>query len=140
GGRGAGAPHATGRCEQQMRRRDFIAGSAGLLFSRWASLPLAGAVFPVHYRKASPYESLARFIEAGNDEFKGEPAALALEARLTRMFQGKEALPAGLAEWKSKLGEIRAARFFVLPEDRVRYEIATSTGKGLEYHTGLWKT
>jgi len=34
------------------------------------------------------------------------------------------AFSAGLKKWLDSLGEIRAARFFVLPDDVVRYEIA----------------
>jgi tetratricopeptide (TPR) repeat protein len=41
----------------------------------------------------------------------------------------------GLKKWLDSLGEIRAARFFVLPDDLVRYEIAA----GGRYHVGLWK-
>jgi tetratricopeptide (TPR) repeat protein len=42
---------------------------------------------------------------------------------------------AGLKKWLDSLGEIRAARFFVLPDDLVRYEIAA----GNQYRVGLWK-
>ncbi len=41
----------------------------------------------------------------------------------------------GLKKWLDSLGEIRAARFFVLPNEVVRYEIAT----GGQYRVGLWK-
>jgi tetratricopeptide (TPR) repeat protein len=42
---------------------------------------------------------------------------------------------AGLKKWLDSLGEIRAARFFVLADDVVRYEIAA----GGQYRVGLWK-
>ncbi len=45
------------------------------------------------------------------------------------------AFEAGLKQWLDSLGEIRAARFFVLPDDVVRYEIAA----GNQYRVGLWK-
>jgi tetratricopeptide (TPR) repeat protein len=45
------------------------------------------------------------------------------------------AFDAGLKKWLDSLGEIRAARFFVLPEDVVRYEIAS----GGQYRVGIWK-
>src|ERR1700733_4345590 len=45
------------------------------------------------------------------------------------------AFDAGLKKWLDSLGEIRAARFFVLPDDVVRYEIAG----GGQYRVGLWK-
>jgi tetratricopeptide (TPR) repeat protein len=41
----------------------------------------------------------------------------------------------GLTRWLDSLGEIRAARFFVLPDDLVRYEIAGVN----QYRVGLWK-
>lgn len=117
-----------------MRRRDFIAGLGGVLLPCYSPRLAEASAFPVHYRKASPYEALARYIPAGSDEFQGEVAALALETRLKRIFERKEPLPVRLASWASKLGSIRDARFFVLPDNRVRYEIATSDA----YHTGLW--
>src|SRR5580658_657607 len=45
------------------------------------------------------------------------------------------AFAAGLKKWLDSLGEIRAARFFVLPDDVVRYEIAAAG----QYRVGLWK-
>jgi tetratricopeptide (TPR) repeat protein len=45
----------------------------------------------------------------------------------------------GLRQWLASLGKIRDARYFVLPGDRVRYEIASETPEGLEYRVGLWK-
>jgi len=41
----------------------------------------------------------------------------------------------GLHRWIESLGVVRRSRFFVLPENRVRYEIASSTG----YRTGVWR-
>ena len=45
----------------------------------------------------------------------------------------------GLKKWLDSLGQIRSARFFVLPKDRVRYEIASSGPDGLRYRVGFWK-
>ena len=45
----------------------------------------------------------------------------------------------GLEKWLLSLGTIRSARFFVLPHDRVRYEIASSGPAGLQYRVGAWK-
>jgi hypothetical protein len=42
---------------------------------------------------------------------------------------------AGLAQWFDSIGPIRAARFFVLPNDTVRFEIASTD----RYRVGLWK-
>ena len=41
----------------------------------------------------------------------------------------------GLAKWRAALGAVRDARFFVLPDDIVRYEIATAAA----YRVGLWR-
>jgi tetratricopeptide (TPR) repeat protein len=41
----------------------------------------------------------------------------------------------GLAQWIQSLGRIRRARFFVLPDHLLRYEIAGDAG----YRVGLWK-
>jgi FimV-like protein len=45
----------------------------------------------------------------------------------------------GLAQWLAGLGDIRSTRFFVLPGDRVRYEIASSAADGLHYRVGVWR-
>jgi tetratricopeptide (TPR) repeat protein len=42
---------------------------------------------------------------------------------------------AGLKNWLDGLGQVRAARFFVLPDDIVRYEIASEG----QYRVGRWK-
>ena len=42
---------------------------------------------------------------------------------------------AGLVQWFDSLGPIRAARFFVLPDDLVRFEIASAD----RYRVGVWK-
>jgi Flp pilus assembly protein TadD len=44
-----------------------------------------------------------------------------------------------LRRWLDSLGEVRAARFFVLGSNRVRYEIAGSKDGALEYRAGLWR-
>lgn len=65
-----------------------------------------------------------------------------LPARFRKIADGVEvaefgAAPfaTGLQEWIASLGIVRTARFFVLPDDRVRFEVASSTG----YRVGLWK-
>jgi hypothetical protein len=44
-------------------------------------------------------------------------------------------IAAGLSKWLESLGEIRSARFYVLPSDLIRFEVA-SVG---QYRFGLWK-
>jgi tetratricopeptide (TPR) repeat protein len=116
-----------------MTRRDFIAAVsvAGLLPSRAS----ASTPFPVHYAKPNPYDAALRYIDAGSDEFKGEKEAMELELRLERIFAGGEPNPPGLGAWTARRGEIRDARFYALPDSRVRYEIKTAT----EYHSGVWQ-
>jgi tetratricopeptide (TPR) repeat protein len=116
-----------------MTRREFIAAisAAGLLPSRAS----ASTPFPVHYAKPNPYDAVLRYVEPGSDEFKGEKDAAELEARLERMFAGSETAPPELQPWMARHGEIRTARFYALPEGRVRYEIKTDA----EYHTGIWR-
>ena len=116
-----------------MTRREFMAAmsAAGLLpWKATASVP-----FPVHYAKANPYDAVLRYVDPGSDEFQGEKDAMEFEARLERILAGREAAPAGLSEWAARRGEIRAARFYALPNSQVRYEIKTET----EYHTGVWQ-
>ena len=45
----------------------------------------------------------------------------------------------GLRKWLASLGTIRSARYFVLPDDIVRYEIESARPESLEYRVGLWK-
>ncbi len=116
-----------------MTRREFIAavGAAGLMPSQAS----AATPFPVHYAKPNPYAAALRFVEPGNDEFAGEKDAVELGARLERIFAGKETAPPGLGAWVSRRAEIRAARFYALPDRQVRYEIKLDTA----YHTGVWQ-
>jgi tetratricopeptide (TPR) repeat protein len=41
--------------------------------------------------------------------------------------------------WLASLGSIRAARFYVLPLDTIRYEIQSTQPTGLEYRVGIWR-
>jgi len=127
-----------------LARRQFLEQAGlGLLGLAWSGfqpgrLQGAAAPFPVHYRRASPYDAILSHVQPGRDEFPEEAAALELEQRLARVFQGKEALPEGLKQWAGQLGNIRSARFYVLPANRVRYELSIRNTAGLSYHTGLW--
>jgi tetratricopeptide (TPR) repeat protein len=100
-----------------MNRREFLGSvaAAGFMGPRHC----AAAPFPVQFRKASPQEKLAQYILPGNDEFAGEKTAMdTVEAVRRKMGPG---------------------RYYVLPGDRVRYEIARTTSSGIEYRVGEWK-
>jgi tetratricopeptide (TPR) repeat protein len=46
---------------------------------------------------------------------------------------------ASFARWIESLGSVRRAQFFILPEDTVRYEVASSKDERILYTTGHWK-
>jgi tetratricopeptide (TPR) repeat protein len=46
----------------------------------------------------------------------------------------------GWRRWRESLGEIRRAQFFVLPENRIRYEVASMSSGRLAYRVGSWQT
>ena len=96
------------------------------------------APFAVHYARENPYDALRRYIEPGFDAFSGEKEAAEIRARLERIFAGKEPAPESLRAWADRRGQIRSARFFVLPGARVRFEVALAGPAGPEYHTGIW--
>src|SRR5579875_2440604 len=44
----------------------------------------------------------------------------------------------GWFNWRRSLGQIRRAQFYVLPDNIVRYEVASRTPDGLAYRVGFW--
>jgi tetratricopeptide (TPR) repeat protein len=83
-------------------------------------LPLTGTFrglspLPAHYERVADDIARAKF-----------------DAKDTRFSEG-------LAKWVDSLGSVRSARFYVLPRDRVRYEIASSSQGKLQYRVGTWK-
>ena len=46
---------------------------------------------------------------------------------------------AGLRQWLESLGNIRRATVYPLPNDRVRYEVASQNAGALEYRVGHWE-
>ncbi|HKD08311.1 MAG TPA: FG-GAP-like repeat-containing protein [Bryobacteraceae bacterium] len=123
--------------ETSLTRRTFAASiAAAALCPIEAS---AATPFPVHYARASPYNALQRHIAPGSDAFAGEKEAAEIQTRLRRIFAGEEPAPAALTHWVERRTHIRSARFFVLPEARIRFEISMAGPGGLEYHTGLWR-
>ncbi len=141
------------------RRRDFLAALACL------AIPSQAARYPVHFRKPNPFDTALSHIEAGSDDFPFEKQAQEIESRLASMltgkplplssgFQGASLIPKyyvpitegvkeaqfadgefAIAPWIKSLGPIRRANFFVLPDNLVRYEIASAGS----YRVGTWK-
>ena len=154
-----------------MNRRQFIGGLAASAFL--GPRHCAAAPFPVNFRKASPYESLARYIPAGADEFPGERTAMEIVAQLGKLIstrslpladtfagtspwpiryrtvaadvleaefgQSEGSFEEGLRRWIASLGDVRDARYYVLPDDVVRYEIKSVNSGGIAYRVGTWK-
>jgi hypothetical protein len=73
------------------------------------------------FRGVSPFPASYRAVAEGvaGAEFNSDDAAFT----------------EGLQKWIASLGEVHAARFFVLPGGFIRYEIASSNG----YRVGRWK-
>ncbi len=127
-----------------MTRRDFVTAAAAAAYAGdtlGQAPPPASAsdLFPVHYARASPRRrprSLYR--TPGLDAFSGEKDAIEIEERLRRIFAGTEPAPLALRDWAGRRPDIRWTRFHVLPDARVRFEIALAGPAGVEHHTGLW--
>src|ERR1700723_1357747 len=133
----------------RLRRRDFLGAFAALALPNSASA--SPTPYPVHFRKANPFAAALSHIDAGSDEFPFEKQAQEIESRLAAMLNGKALplasgfrgaplipkryvpMAEGVAEaefgegapdftpWVKSLGQVRRARFFVLPGDVVRY-------------------
>ena len=101
-----------------MRRRDFLGGAAGFLLH---GKPGYAERAHVHYRRLPPYQPYVALIEPGHDEFPEEQAAIELAVRLR--------------EWWTTQRSPGEARFYILPNNAVRFEIKTP---GM-YRTGLGK-
>jgi len=95
-----------------MTRRHLLAvAAAAAVRPRHAS----AAPFPVRFRKPSPHELLARYIQPGADDFACEVEAMKVHQALIAVHPD--------------------TRFYVLPGNRVRFETKTGT----EYRTGTAK-
>lgn len=82
---------------QNWTRRSFLrrAAGAGLAWSWPSSATATPSVFPVHFRKSSPYELLRPQIDPGHDEFAVEREAVEIEARWSRMLATRTVALAG---------------------------------------------
>ncbi|MGH9661988.1 MAG: FG-GAP-like repeat-containing protein [Bryobacteraceae bacterium] len=98
-----------------MNRRRFLAAAAAARLAR-------ADLLPVRFRRSAPYSSALVHVEPGGDGFPGEKRAVALREEIERRYrEGRLPLPRG------------NARFYVLPQDRIRYEISTPGA----YRTGV---
>ena len=103
-----------------------VESDAVAISARWSrslqagSLPLAEG-----FRGASPMP--ARYRDIGGGVFVAE------------FDSAGGNFETGLRTWIAQLGKIRSARFFALPGDRLRYEIASTAGGLLNYRVGYWK-
>lgn len=70
----------------KVQRREFLAALAGAV--AYSERAAAATPFPVEFRLKPRYLDLARYTEAGLDEFKGEKAAQELEARMRDAVSG----------------------------------------------------
>ena len=134
-----------------MNRRSFIAGAAAAgLFPR---LPLqaqnqfesAPEDFPLEKEALQIAAHLKRLPETRTLPFA--PAFHGISPMPSRYLSLAEGVskaeydPArtnvaeGLEQWLDSLGPIRAARFFILPDDVIRFEIASAD----RYRVGVWK-
>ncbi len=141
-----------------MNRREFLISSAALTCLK---SPPAFAEEPRH--QEPPYLKLKSFIEPGHDEFAGEKAALDLKDRLRAAVLSKtlahaaigptsykrvaedlkegvfEGEPVNWEDWVESLGRVRRADFFPLPDNTVRFEVASEKEGRLFYRVGLWR-
>ena len=69
-------------------RREFLAALASL--GLVPSKGLGSTRYPVHLRKANPYDGVLAHVEAGTDEFPFEKEALEIERKLAAMLRGGE--------------------------------------------------
>jgi len=69
------------------RRRFLQATAAAAGFCGMRPRPLVADVFPVQFRKSSPYEELYRYIEPGSDEFAIEKEAAEITGILNRLIE-----------------------------------------------------
>jgi len=94
--------------------------------ARWNRLLSTGAVpMAGGFQRSTPMP--ARYKEVAPNIFSAE---------FDRTDTGFEA---GMGHWIAKLGALRSARFFVLADDRLRYEIAGTVEGSLQYRVGIWK-
>lgn len=152
-----------------MRRREFLAAAAVPLFLsrghasapfpvryRQAPAYLAQTAFAEPGHDEFPGEKIAMEIE---DRLLGAlasgelPFAAACTGRSPAAAEHRPIAPdvdaaafseagdpaQGWKQWRASLGTVRRARFYALPGDLIRYEVASRNAGRLEYRVGVWK-
>jgi tetratricopeptide (TPR) repeat protein len=110
--------------------------------------------FPIEKDAAEITDHLTRLAEARtlpvSDDFSGHsPVPVQYHRVADGVFRaefGRSALVGGaadyqktLSQWLDLFGQIRSARFFVLPNNCVRYEISSEDSTGFHYRVGQWE-
>ena len=104
------------------------AGEITALLSRLAEsrvLPLS-ADFQGHSPLPARYQEVAKGVYHA-------------EFEQNQLIGGSSDYQKALLQWLDLFGRIRAARFFLLPNNRVRYEISSEDISGLHYRVGHWE-
>ncbi|HLK66002.1 MAG TPA: FG-GAP-like repeat-containing protein [Bryobacteraceae bacterium] len=128
-----------------MTRRELLATLTAA--ACWHPRRALAAPFPVHFRKPSPHELLAPYIQPGADAFPGEKVAMEIAAELRRLAaSGALPLPTRHRPVSPDVFEadvstaspqpVQSIRFYVLPLDTIRYEIQNTQPTGVEYRVG----
>jgi hypothetical protein len=88
-----------------LTRRGFLQATSAAALLALRPRPVVASVFPVRFRKSSPYENLYQYIAPGSDEFAIEKEAAEITGVLEKLietrrlplaasFHGRSPLPA----------------------------------------------
>ncbi len=152
-----------------MRRRDFLAVCAAPLYSvpGFASSPFpvkfkqepsyaAVMAFAEPGTDEFPEEKTAKQIEAslasaletgdlplapacgGSSPAPAEYKSIGPDVE-SAVYSSAGDIASGWTKWRASLGTIRRARFYRLPDERVRYDIRSQNAGRIEHRIGIWK-
>ena len=108
----------------------------------------ASDAFELERRGMAIERILAAMLSAGEialaADFRGAspmPQEYAGEGQVfeARFGASQEGFATGLRRWIAALGKVRRASFHVLPDELVRFEVASENASGLEYRVGQWR-
>jgi Flp pilus assembly protein TadD len=108
-----------------------------------------GDEFPEEGAALETVKQLTEAFDSGRLPLSGEcsgfsPAAkhdapIANDVSEARFDHTDRDLAGGWARWRASLGEVRRFQFFALPDNVIRFEIASSGREGLQYRVGTWR-